>query len=117
MRPPRRCKGTSAVRERANCVQPSSNAGGGSLDLSGGGAAGGGMRGSAADGSIVRVSARSRSFRDDEENNRLRRGLTAGAASAVGGTAGGSLRPRSRAAASSCQGAGETADGGAAGSV
>ena len=65
------------------------------------------MRRSSADGSGVRASARSRSFRDDEENNRLRRGLTAGAA--VGGTGGGSLRVR--VAASSCHGAGESADG------
>ena len=35
-------------------------------------------RQSAADGSAVRASARSRSLRDDEENSRLRRGLTAG---------------------------------------
>jgi hypothetical protein len=69
------------------------------------------MRRSSADGSVVRASARSRSFRDDEENNRLRRGLTASAASAGGGSW------RARDAASSCHGAGDSAGGAAADSV
>ena len=53
--------------------------------LSAAGAAGniGGI--SSADGSIARAWARSRSFRDDEENTRLRRGLTAAAASGAAG--------------------------------
>src|SRR5258708_33171974 len=70
----------------------------------------------------VRAAARSRSLRDDDENNRLRRGLASGAASAAG--AGGAL-PRWRVReASSCQGgAGDAAEdvaegkGGAAGSA
>ncbi len=50
----------------------------------------------------------------DEENSRLRRGLTAGSAAAGAGR---SLRTRSRAAVSSCQGGGDGAGDGAAGSA
>src|SRR6202043_3755800 len=110
-RPLRRGGGRSAPRARSDLGQASSNvAGGTSLDSTGGGAAGAG-RNPVADGSAARVCARSRSFRDDEENSRLRRGLTAGAVSADCGTGGASLRVRSRAAASSSHGAGGGADG------
>ena len=58
----------------------SKDAGGASTGSGGGGAAGGlgrrsGDSRSGGNGSLVRACARSRSFRDDEENNRLRRGL------------------------------------------
>src|ERR1700687_3905005 len=100
----RRCGGTSAVLARSDFGHASSNdAGGASLGSgAGSGAAGGAGRRSGADGSAVRASARSRSFRDDEENKRLRRGLTAGAAST-------GSEPRE--AASSCQGGADGAPG------
>src|SRR3984893_7088027 len=86
-RPPRR-GGESTARARSDLGQASSKLAGGTSPDS---AAGGGAAGTGADGSPVRASARSRSFRDDEENNRLRRGLRAGAgsgAAAGGGPAG-----------------------------
>src|ERR1700694_1977018 len=93
----RRCGGTSAVLARSDFGHASSNdAGGASLGSgAGSGAAGGAGRRSGADGSAVRASARSRSFRDDEENKRLRRGLTAGADS-TGSGAGGAGSPLAR---------------------
>ena len=64
----------------------------------------------------VRAWARSRSLRDDDENNKLRFGL-AGAGSAAAAPAG--YRPArvARGVASPCQGGGEDADDGAAGSI
>src|SRR6201999_3855420 len=88
--------------------QASSKVGGGTSPGSeAGGAAATGGRRSGADGSVVRASARSRSLRDDEENSRLRRGLTTGAASTGSGAAGTSTRPGSRGAACSCHGGGD----------
>src|ERR1700675_2576952 len=85
----RRCGGTSPGFGRSDFGQAASNeAGGFSFASGGGGGAAGGFGRSSGDrisggnGSLVRVWARSRSFRDDEENSRLRFGLTAGAASA-----------------------------------
>src|SRR5712672_1329516 len=99
VRPLRRGSGgASGDLERSDFGQASSNVTGGASPGSGGGGAAGGR--SSTEGSGVRAWARSRSFRDDEENSRLRRGLTAGAASTGSGADG----PRSRAAAS-CQGA------------
>ena len=89
---PRRRRGarrgaTSPGRRRSVFGQASSNDAGGGSAGSGGGTAGGLGRRSAdsrsgGNGSLVRACARSRSFRDVEENSRLRFGLTAGAASA-----------------------------------
>jgi len=66
---------------------------------------------------VVRASARSRSFRDDDENSRLRRALTADAASAPSGASAPPSCPRSRGAASPCQGGGDGAAAGAAASA
>ena len=51
----------------------------------------------AADGSLARASARSRSFREEDENSKLRLGLTGGAGAAGSAGDGASARPRSRA--------------------
>src|SRR5665647_259250 len=113
-RPPRGRGGKSAARARSGFGQASSKvAGGGSLGSTAGGAAAGAGPGAAMDGSVPRAWARSRSFRDDEENNRLRRGLTAGAASTGSAAAGTSLRTRSRDAVSSCHGGNDGAAGSA----
>src|SRR3982074_3827145 len=85
-RPPRR-GGASPGRPRSGFGQASSNDGGGSE--TGGASDGWGRRSgdsrSGANGSLGRVAARSRSLREDEENNRLRRGLSGAAASASAG--------------------------------
>src|SRR5258708_7790660 len=103
---------------RSDLGQAASKLAGGASLASGGGGAAGGLGRSSADrisggnGSLVRVWARSRSFRDDEENNRLRFGLTAGSASAGSASGGASPRGRSRGAASSGHGGGpDGADG------
>src|SRR3954468_18148394 len=88
-RPPRR-GGASPGRPRSGFGQASSNDGGvGSAGPETGGASDGertsGDSRSGATGSVVRVAERSRSLREDEENSRLRRGLTGGAASAGAG--------------------------------
>jgi len=76
----------SPGRPRSGFGQASSNvAGGGSTGSETGGASDGGGRRSGesrsgAKGSLVRVVARSRSLREVEENNRLRRGLAGAAA-------------------------------------
>src|ERR1700722_6043777 len=101
-------RGASVALARSGFGQASSNvAGGGSGGTGGGGASAAGptLR---TEGSIVRAEARSRSLREEEENNRLRRGLTAGSASACSGAATASARPRD--ATSSYQG-GEGAAG------
>jgi hypothetical protein len=95
--------GVSPALDRSDFGQASSNLGGdASVDSGTGGAAAAGR--SATGGSAVRASARSRSFRDEEENSRLRLCLGAGAAGS--GAAGASNRPRSRDVASSCHGGG-----------
>src|SRR6202022_1453140 len=87
-RPLRRSGGASGALERSDFGQASSNdAGGGSPDSAAKGIAAGGGGKSAVE-SAVRAWARSRSFRDEEENMRLRRGLAAGAASAGSAAAG-----------------------------
>ena len=98
---------TSPSRGRSVFGQASSNDAGGGSAGSGGGTAGGLGRKSAdsrsgGNGSLVRACARSRSFRDVEENSRLRFGFTAGAASA-GAASGGDARE----APSSCHGGGD----------
>src|SRR5258708_18328632 len=81
----------SLVRPRSGLGQASSNdAGGGSAGSTGGGASAGFGRISAdsisgGNGSLVRDCARSRSFREVEENSKLRLGLSGGAASARSG--------------------------------
>jgi len=105
---PRRRIGALA---RSDFGQASSNDAGGASVASGGGAAGDGGRSSGAsrsgaNGSPVRAWARSRSFRELDENKRLRFGL-AGAASVDSGPGGASTRTRSR--DSSCQGGGDVA--------
>ena len=82
-----------------------------------GGDAGPGERRSAADGSVVRAWARSRSLRDEEENSRLRRGLRVGAASTGSDADGTSPRTRSRELASSCHGGGDAACAAGSGST
>src|SRR5882757_6270095 len=95
-RPPRR-GGASPGRPRSGFGQASSNDGGGSE--TGGASDGWGRRSgdsrSGANGSLVRVAARSRSLREDEENNRLRRGLSPGGASAGCGADGACAGPPS----------------------
>src|SRR4051794_18125634 len=96
----RRCGGNSPGLDRSVFGQASSKEGG-STGSSGCGAAGGlgrrsGDSRSGGNGSLVRVCARSRSFRDDEENSRLRFGL-AGAAASAGDAAAGGVSPRGRA--------------------
>src|SRR5712671_2099114 len=101
VRPLRRGSGgASGDLERSDFGQASSNVTGGASPGSGGGGAASGR--SSTEGSGVRAWARSRSLRDDEENSRLRRGLTTGAASA--GSGGTSARARSRVATSACHG-------------
>src|ERR1700737_435836 len=91
----------SAGFARSNFGQASSNVAGGASAGSAGGGAGGGGRSSGDNisgvkGSAVRAWARSRSFRDVEENSRLRRfgaGAASAGAGAASGAGGGSLRP------------------------
>src|SRR5947199_520848 len=104
----------SPGRARPVFGQASSKDGGGSSASAGRLGRRSGDSRSGGNGSLVRACARSRSFRDDEENNRLRFGLTAGAAS-TGGAASAGLSPRGR--ASSCHGAGDDGLAGAPGSA
>src|SRR6202030_1672900 len=108
-RPPRRCGGASGALGRSGFGQASSNVGG---DTSPDSEAGTGPR-SASEGSLARPWLRSRSFRDDEENTRFRRGLTPGASSM--GTGGGPRR--SRVAVSSRRCVDDGGGGGAASSA
>ena len=109
--PPRQFSRPRPVRPWPGGLRKS--AGCDSLGSSAGGAAGGlgrssGVNKSGVKASLVRVSARSRSFREVEENNRLRR-LGAAPPGAGGAPGGPSLRVRE--AASSCQGGGAEAAG------
>ena len=105
----------SAGFARSNFGQASSNVAAGASAGSAGGAGGWGRSSgdniSGVKGSAVRAWARSRSFRDVEENSRLRRfgagGASAGAGAASGAGSGSLRTPRE--AASSCHGGGAAA--------
>src|ERR1700731_5182032 len=103
--PLRRCGGTSAPRARSDLGQASSNVAGGASAGSGtgGGTGGAGAAVGGAVGPAARAWARSRSFRDVEENNRLRRGFGPGSAASGAGVA----STRTREAVSSRHGGGE----------
>src|SRR5437879_9278913 len=96
----------SPGRPRSGFGQASSNDAGGGSASSAGEADGLGRISadsiSGGNGSLVRACARSRSFREVDENNKLRLALGAGGAAAAGSSSGGG--GRSREPASSCHG-------------